>query len=360
MPTGRLTEFHSRLAEGGISMTTVAYGAVNDMGRTHAEQMYIHDEVMPMLENLTASVHQYRCAASIQLTHCGYFSRNKQIKGQNPLAPSRRLNMYGTMEGLIYSKSMSEEEIFQTAEAFSSAASFSKRAGFDAVEIHMGHGYLISQFLSPTINFRTDKYGGSLKNRLRFPLLVLEKVREAVGQDYPVLCKMNLEDGFVGGLKINESIEIARALEKSGADALVLSGGYTSKTPFYLMRGEVPLWQMIRAERKLIQKIAMAVLGKVIIRKYRFEENFFLPLAGKIRQAVNLPLVYLGGVVSADGVNQIMKEGFDMIAIGRALIHDPDFISHIEKDRSHISECNHCNQCVAEMDRDGVRCVLVE
>ena len=360
IPTDQLTDFHTRIARGGISMTTVAYGAVNDIGRTHSDQMYLHDMVLPSLKKLTSSVHQYHCAASIQLTHCGFFSKNNQIKGRKPLAPSRKLNLYGIMEGLFFSKSMNDKEIIQTAEDFARAAQLSKAAGFDAVEIHMGHGYLISQFLSPRINTRSDKYGGSLKNRLRFPILVLDKVRDAVGQDFPIICKVNLDDGFYGGLQINESTEVARTLENTGADALVLSGGYTSKTPFYMMRGKIPLYQMIKAEKKLMHKIALAVFGKLIIKKYHFEENFFLPLARKIRQVVNLPIAYLGGVLSAEGVNQILNEGFDMIAIGRALIHDPDFIKKIQINRNHISECNHCNQCVAEMDNSGVRCVIIE
>ncbi|MBS0000781.1 MAG: NADH:flavin oxidoreductase [Cyclobacteriaceae bacterium] len=360
MPAGQLIDFHTRIALGGVGMTTVAYGAVNNAGRTHDEQMYLHEGVLEPLQQLTDSVHQYQCAASIQLTHCGYFSKNKQLAGKKTLAPSRRMNMYGFMEGMFFSKSMDAGEIIGTAEDFARAAVLAKSAGFDAVEIHMGHGYLISQFLSPIINSRTDDYGGTLQNRLRFPLMVLERIRNAVGGDFPVLCKMNLDDGFRGGLKIDESIQIAAALENAGADALILSGGYTSRTPFYLMRGDIPLTQMIRAESQMLQKIALAVFGRIIIRKYPFAENFFLPLAGKIREAVKMPVVYLGGVVSSEGINRIMNEGFDMIALGRALIHDPDFIKKIRGNRSFISPCNHCNLCVAEMDHSGVRCLIDE
>jgi len=174
----------------------------------------------------------------------------------------------------------------------------------------------------------------------------------------PILCKMNLSDGFKGGLEIDEAIEVAKALEKAGVDALVLSGGFTSKTPFYLMRGDVPLKEMIKAERQWQHKAAFAVFGRFIIGKYEFKENFFMPLALKIRETVKMPLVYLGGVASAKGVEQVFAEGFDMVAIGRALIHDPDFILKIKDNEQHVSGCNHCNICVAEMDRGGVRCVL--
>jgi len=193
---------------------------------------------------------------------------------------------------------------------------------------------------------------------MRFPLEVVNAVRQAVGDGVPVLCKINLSDGFRGGLQIRDSILLAQALEKAGVDALVLSGGFTSKTPFYLLRGDVPLWEMIKAEKKWQHKAAYAVFGKFILGKYKFEENFFLPLARQIREAVKIPLVYLGGVVSSRGVAEAMNSGFDLIAIGRALIHDPDFILSVAKDPLHASGCNHCNVCVAEMDRNGVRCVL--
>lgn len=358
IPTPQLAEHHERIAQGGAAMTTVAYGAVNPDGRTHAEQMYMHQGIIPHLKELTGRVHKAGSAASLQLTHCGYFTQNSELSQKKPLSPSRTLNKYGLFKGLICSKSMSEADLSFTRDSFGKAALLAKEAGFDAVEIHMGHGYLLSQFISPSTNRRTDKYGGSIENRMRFPLEVTESVRRAVGEGFPIFCKLNLSDDFRGGLTIGESVNMAKLLQSSPADALVLSGGFTSRTPFFLMRGDVPLWQMIKAEKSPAMKLAMGVFGKFIIRKYEFEENFFLPLSRKIRAAVDMPLVYLGGVVSAKGVDEIMKEGFDMIAIGRALIHDPDFILKIKENQDHVSLCNHCNICVAEMDRGGVRCVL--
>ncbi len=250
------------------------------------------------------------------------------------------------------------EDLNSVRHDFARSAALAVEAGFDAVEIHLGHGYLLSQFLSPKFNRRRDKYGGSLENRLRFPMEVIESVRSAVKDGVPVLCKINLSDGFRGGLGIAEAVEVARALEAAGVDALVLSGGFTSKTPFYLMRGDVPLREMIQAEKQWQHKAAFAVFGKMIIRKYPFSENFFLPLAREIRAAVKMPLVYLGGAVSSEGIARVFDEGFDMVALGRALIHDPDFILKIAENPDHVSACNHCNICVAEMDKNGVRCVI--
>lgn len=358
MPTQQLIDHHVRIAQGEVALTTVSYGSVNADGRTHGEQMYLHEGVLPMLGKLTDAVHRAGGAASIQLTHCGYFTQNSTVSNRRPFAPSRVLNKYGLLKGIAFSREMNREELAGTCHDFAAAAAMARAAGFDAVELHMGHGYLLSQFLSPFTNRRTDRYGGSIHHRMRFPLEVVQAVRTAVGDSFPILCKINLDDGFEGGLTIDDTILFAQALEAAGVDALVMSGGFTSKTPYYLMRGDVPWWKMVMAERNVPTKIAMALFSRIIIRKYAFEENFFLPLARRIRQVVEMPLVYLGGVVSRKGVDELMSEGFDMVAIGRALIHDPDFILKLKEDLDHVSPCNHCNICVAEMDRGGVRCVL--
>ena len=358
LPTQKLIDFHTRIAQGGVGLTTVAYGAVNPTGRTHQDQMYMHDGVIEGLTKLTDAVHQKGGKASIQLTHCGFFTKNITVPGKRPLAPSKVFNEYGALSGIIFSKAMTKAELDKTSDDFANAARIAMSSGFDAVEIHMGHGYLLSQFLSPKINKRNDEYGGSLKNRLRFPLEVIAKVRAIVGEHFPIICKVNLSDDFKGGLLIEEAIEVARQLESAGVDALVMSGGYTSKTPFYLLRGEVPLKGMIKVEPKLTQKLAVALFGPFIIKKYPFTENFFLEQAKQIRAAVKMPLIYLGGVVSKKGIDQIMAAGFDMIAIGRALIHDPDFVKKIRSGEMTVSPCNHCNQCVVEMDKGGVRCVI--
>jgi len=359
LPSPQLVAHHARLAQGGVGLTTVAYGAVHPDGRTHETQMVMRAEVVPGLKKLTEAVHNYGAAASIQLTHCGFFTNNRQVTGKRPIGPSMILNNYGLLSGIFCSRPMTTDDLRLTADDFARSARLAVEAGFDAIEIHIGHGYLLSQFLSPRFNRRKDDYGGSLENRMRFPLEVIDSVRKAVGEDVPVLCKINLSDGFKGGLEVSDTVEIAKRLEMAGVDALVLSGGFTSKTPFYLMRGDVPLKEMIRAEKQIQHKAAFAVFGRFIIGKYKFSENFFMPLALKIRQAVKMPLVYLGGVISAEGVEQVFAEGFDMVAIGRALIHDPDFVLKIKTDLQHVSLCNHCNICVAEMDRGGVRCVMV-
>lgn len=356
MPTEELIAHHVAMAKGEIALTTVSYGAISEHARTFKDQMYINDRSLEKLKFLAQKVHESGGKISMQLTHCGYFTKNTQIK--NPLAPSKVFNEYGFLSGIMFSKAMTRKDMDQVANQFADAAYRLKEIGFDAVEIHMGHGYLLSQFLSPYTNKRKDEYGGVIENRSRFPLEVLNKVIDQVGKGFPVLAKLNLSDGFKGGFSLEDCKYMSKRLGNAGCAAIVLSGGFTSKTPFYLMRGDVPLAGMIKNGTSFAEKITMALFGPIIIKQYEFSSNFFLDQAKEIRNHVDVPLVYLGGVDSKKGIEEIVKAGFDYIAIARALIHDSDFIIKIKNNEIEKSGCTRCNQCVVEMDRDGVRCVL--
>ena len=356
IPTQKLIDHHVAMAKGDVALTTVSYGAVSAEGRTFSDQMYINDRSVKELKVLAQEVHSAGGKVSIQLTHCGYFSKNKDIK--YPLAPSRVFNEYGSLSGIMFSREMTLDDMEKVSNDFSEAALKVKQAGFDAIEIHMGHGYLLSQFLSPRTNKRRDEYGGSIENRVRFPLEVLTKVISKVGEDFPVLVKLNLSDGIRGGFTLEDCKYVSFELEKNGCSALILSGGFTSKSPFYLMRGKVPLGGMIRNGSSLAEKVTMAIFGPIIIKPYKFTPNFFLEQAKEIRSAVNMPLVYLGGVDSKSGIEEILNAGFDFIAIARALIHDSDFLIKLREKQIEKTECNRCNKCVVEMDREGVKCVL--
>jgi 2,4-dienoyl-CoA reductase-like NADH-dependent reductase (Old Yellow Enzyme family) len=358
VPSPALVEHHRALAAGGVGMTTVAYCAVSPDGRTFEEQMVMSDDNVPRLRALTDAVHREGAAVSLQIGHCGTFSKNARVTGGHPLGPSRTFNAYGLTAGIPFASAMTEADMSRTAEDFADASRRAAAAGFDGVEVHLGHGYLLSQFLSPAANQRRDAYGGSIENRLRFPRKVVERVLDAVGDRLAVLAKINLSDGFRRGLQIDDAVTVAKRLEGDGVHALVLSGGYTSKTPLYLLRGGRPLAAMIRVEKSWLQKVALRAFGTRVVKAYPFEELFFLPLARKIREAVSMPLVLLGGAVSFANLEQAMQEGFDFVAMGRALIADPTLVADFQSGKKTRSRCNHCNECIAEMDAGGVRCVL--
>jgi len=350
-PSEALVEHHRAVAAGGAAMTTVAYCSVSPEGRSYATQMLMRPEIVPALRRLTDAVHREGAAASLQLGHCGYFA-DRRVIGGRPLGASRKLNAYG----LAFARPMTEEDLRRVIGDFALAARLAREAGFDAVELHFGHGYLVSQFLSPFTNRRRDRWGGPLENRMRLGVEILRAGRAEVGDTFPVLLKVNLRDGFPGGLEVDEAVEAGRRLEAEGASALVLSGGFVSRTPLYMLRGDVPLRQMMAVQDRWWAKAGLFLFGRLLVEAYPYEEAFFLPEARRMREAVRLPLVLLGGIKSAATLERAMQGGFEFAGMARALLHDPALPRRLERGELAASGCVPCNECIAEMDRGGVRC----
>jgi 2,4-dienoyl-CoA reductase-like NADH-dependent reductase (Old Yellow Enzyme family) len=353
--TGELIEHHKEVAAGGTAMTTVAYCSVSFDGRAFDHELWMRDEIVPGLRKLTDAVHKEGAAASIQINHCGFFS-DRKVTGVRPVGASKKYCTY-RMSRCI---EMTSEQIGEKIDDFGRAASLARDAGFDALEIHGGHGYLISQFLSPWTNSRKDKYGGSLENRAGFAIEVIRKIRASVGPDFPILVKMNLEDGFKGGLVLEEAVQAAAMFEKEGADALIPSCGFTSRTPFYMLRGKVPVRDMAEYQEKFFSRFGLLIFGRFMVREYPFEKMFLLNAAKKIKNKVKIPVIYIGGVLSVNDIETALESGFDFVQVGRATIRHPDFVKKIEKGEICGSDCDHCNRCVAAMYSRGVYCVSEE
>ena len=339
--TDGLIEHHRRVAEGGIGMTTVAYCSVTYDGRAFGHEMWMNEEILPDLQRLTAAVHQEGAAASIQLGHCGFFASRREI-GKQPLGASRKFCLFR----LSVCEQMNEEQIEEKVEDFAWAAEKAKEAGFDAVEIHSGHGYLLSQFLSPWTNKRKDRYGGILENRLRFPAAVIRRVRETVGPDFPILVKMNQRDGFPGGIELDEALVIARRFEVEGASAIVPSCGFTSRTPLYMMRGHVPTMEMAANQTNPIIRLGLILFGRFMVQTYPFTSMYLLEGARRFKEVLKIPVVYIGGILSLEDMNRAMNEGFEFVEIGRATVRDTDFVKKLEKGEITESDCDHCNRCI--------------
>ncbi|MCJ7623779.1 MAG: NADH:flavin oxidoreductase [Anaerolineaceae bacterium] len=353
--TDQLIEHHRRVAQGGVGMTTVAYCSVSYDGRAFGHEMWMREEILPGLKRLTDEVHGEGAAASIQLGHCGFFSNPGEI-GKRPLGASPKLCLFR----LSICQQMTIEQIYEKEEDFAQAALMAVQAGFNALEIHAGHGYLLSQFLSPWTNRRRDIYGGSLENRLRFPTAVIQRVREVVGPDFPVLVKMNQRDGMRGGLELDEAVEVARAFESAGASALVPSCGFTAKTPLYMMRGNVPTTEMAREQEQILLRVGMLLFGWMMVQRYPFERMFLLEGARRIKDALSIPVIYVGGVLSGDDMDRAMEGGFEFVEVGRATVRDPDFVNRLQRGEIDESDCDHCNRCIAAMSAGGVYCVSEE
>jgi len=358
IPSDKLIEYHRSLAAGGIGMTTVAYVSVTDQGRTFSHQAWASPGTVAPFRRLTDAVHAEGGAASIQLGHGGNMG-DKNISRLRPVAPSAKVNLFG----LSLPRKMNENDIKEVIAAHGTAVLQAREAGFDAVEIHAGHGYLISQFLSPYTNRRRDAWGGSLENRARLLRAVLQEVRCAAGSKMAVLVKTNMEDGFSRGMNIDEGLAVARIIEEEGADALVLSGGFVSKTSFFMMKGRTPHRELMELQENLLVKLGMFLFSRMMLEDYPYCENYFLEDAKKFRETLSLPLIYVGGLVSQKGIDAALEAGFDAVALARALVAEPDFINRLKADEGHISpclECGPCNSCVATMYMGSVRCPYVE
>ena len=344
VPSPQLLDYHRSVAAGGVGMTTVAYAAVTRSGLSFDRQLWMRPEIVPGLRELTDAVHDEGAAASIQLGHCGNMS-HKSICGCLPVGASSGFNLYSP----TFVRGLRADELPEMAKAYGRSVGLAREAGFDAVEIHAGHGYLISQFLSPSTNHRKDEFGGTLANRMRFMEMVMEEVMKAAENDMAVLVKMNMRDGFRGGMELDESLQVARKLQELGAHALVLSGGFVSKAPMYVMRGEMPIRTMTHYMTCWWLKYGVRLVGKYMIPSVPFREAYFLEDALKFREALDIPLVYVGGLVSRQKIEEVLNHGFEAVQMGRALLNEPDFVNRMRREENARCNCRHSNYCIARM-----------
>lgn len=344
-PSEMLYNYHTSVAAGGIGMTTLAYAAVTQSGLSFERQLWLRPEIIPGLKKITDAIHAEDAAASIQIGHCGNMS-HKNICGCTPISASTGFNLYSP----TFVRGMRQSEIAAMAKAFGQAVHLAREAGMDAVEIHAGHGYLISQFLSPYTNRRKDEYGGSLENRMRFMKMCMEEVMKAAGSDMAVLVKMNMRDGFKGGMELDETLEVARTLQNQcGVHALILSGGFVSRAPMYVMRGAMPIRTMTHYMPNGWLPIGVRMAGHLMIPTEPFKEAYFLEDALKFRAALKMPLVYVGGLISREKIEEVLGHGFEFVSMARALLNDPAFVNHMKEDELARCDCGHSNYCIARM-----------
>ena len=354
-PTQKLKDYHVSVARGGIGMTTLAYASINRSGVSFNSQLWLRPEIVPALRDITDAIHAEGAAAGIQIGHCGNMT-HWSTAGCFPVSASNGFNLYSP----TFHRRLRRDEIVEMARDFGRAVETAHEAGFDSVEVHAGHGYLISQFLSPYTNHRRDEFGGSLANRMRFMDICLEEVMQAAARcRMAVLVKHNMEDGFRGGIEIPESIEIAKRIESFGVDGIVLSSGFVSRAPMAVMRGRIPTKTMgyYMPWKMWPQKIVVSLFGQWMIKQYDFEECFFLENAKRFRRELKCPLVYVGGLVSRRGVERVLDEGFELVQMARALVNDPAFVNRMrEGDINTRSGCDHKDYCIARMYSIDMQC----
>lgn len=344
-----LAQFHERVAAGGAALSTVAYCATSPDGRTFADQAVLDDASIRDFRALTGGVHKHGAAASAQITHAGSFTflDHATLQTSRPLSSSGGFNKVGVMSRRWFKQKMNRRDMDAMTAEFVGAAMRAREAGFDAVELHMGHGYLLSQFLSKIYNKRWDAYGGNIEKRLKFPREVLGRVLDAVGKDLAVIVKYSMTDGGKGN-DIEDGLAIARAIAADGAHLAVLSNGLNVESITAMFGSPFPQATRGTVNNPVIA-LGMWLQSLSAPKNVVFRENYLRELAQRVRAATDMPLAYLGGVKSLEGAEQAMADGFECIALGRALVFDPNFVNQLQSGAVSRSPCTACNRCVTTM-----------
>ncbi|MGM9736681.1 MAG: NADH:flavin oxidoreductase [Candidatus Cryptobacteroides sp.] len=353
-PTQELFDYHTAVARGGIGMTTIAYAAVCESGLSFDSQLLLCKEVIPELRKLTDAIHAEGAKAAIQIGHCGNMTHRRTCHC-TPIGAINGFNLYSP----TFYRKMDRNDIEQVARSFGEATKICIEAGFDAVEVHAGHGYLISQFLSPYTNHRKDEFGGSLDNRMRFMRMCIEEVMKAAGDRIAVTAKLNTSDGFKGGQTTEELIEVAKELRRLGVQAITLSGGFVSKAPMYVMRGEFPIKTIVHyfPWKQWWLKLGVTLGGRIVAPTVPFKKLFFMEDALKFKAAMpDFPFIYVGGVTDRKSADKVIDSGFPLLQMGRAVLEDTDFVNKMKADENHCSACEHSNFCVGRMYSKSMQC----
>ncbi|KDF02413.1 NADH:flavin oxidoreductase [Mycolicibacterium aromaticivorans JS19b1 = JCM 16368] len=345
-PSGEVTDdliaFHLAFAEGGVGMTTVAYCCVSPQGASAPGQIVMSNAALPGLSRLTDAIHGAGAAISAQLGHAGVVAPRK-LTGVTAVAPSRFVNP----TSMAYCRAITVEEIRAVIKQFGLAAQVAIDAGFDAVELHFGHLYLPSSFLSPLINRRKDSYGGSIDNRSRLVREIAQHVREVAGDQIAVIAKLDMDDGLPGSIWIDEALRTAQLLDSDATlDALELTQGSSVFKPMYLFRGDVPVKEFAGVMPPALRP-AVRLFGKRTMGVYPYQDMYMLDAARQFVPLMrNTKLILLGGITEREHLETGLAEGFDFFAMGRALLREPDRVNSMMLQPDSRSRCNHNNKCM--------------
>ncbi len=316
---------YEKLSRGGVGLIITGHASISPEGRAHRWMTGIHDDsLLPGLKMATEAAHRGGGKIAVQINHSGGMKEVDLDQGP-PLAPSACLYEQTGQQA----RELSVEEIERIIEQFGQAARRAISADFDAIQIHAAHGYLANQFLSPLANQRNDDWGGRLKNRMRFLLSVYQRVREEVGPDYPLLCKLAISDFKEGGLTEEEGLEVAGRLAEAGIDALEISGGLAGSR---YVKG--------RADLEWMRK-----------------EAYFSPYAKRVKERVGVPVILVGMMRTLAGMERMIAEGYaDLIALCRPFIREPDLVHRLQEGLQGRSTCISCNQCTGPLRSEPIAC----
>jgi 2,4-dienoyl-CoA reductase-like NADH-dependent reductase (Old Yellow Enzyme family) len=358
-PTEKLKNLYIRLAKGGVGAIITGFTIVQADGKSSAptDAMIDNDKIIPAYKEITDAVHEYDTPIIMQISHCGRQTRS-QITGLPIVAPSALRDTFFNED---MPKEISEDEINEIINNFVSAIIRARKAGFDGVQLHLAHGYLLSEFLSSHANHRKDRWGGSTENKYRIIDEIFKKAKEQVG-DYPILAKINAHDGRKNGMRIEEAIKIAQMLENSGCAAIEVSCG-TAEDGLYTIRGEkLPADAAMEYVFKyknltgFVKTIAKPVL-KTVMKQPKPLLKYNLDAAARIKKSISIPVIVVGGINNMDDINNIIQnKKMDFVSMCRPFIIEPDIVSKFNKEIQTKSKCIMCNHCIMIAEEKPLKC----
>lgn len=351
-PTEKLIKKYELLAKGEVGAIITGYIGVSQQAKSADNMSMLNtDENEANYRLVTERVHALDTPIIAQLVHCGGQGK-KEASGMDVVAPSK-ISDYKA-------RAMSEDEIEKTIESFVSSVVRAKNAGFDGVQLHLAHGYLLSEFLSPRMNRRDDKWGGSTENRCRIAVEIIKRARRAVGK-YPIIVKMNGYETLKNGLDVEEAVKIAKILEQAGIDGIEVSNG-TLKAGLATIRGDVPAEMVIAVTPKLnrLPKVAKKVAArtiKAVFPQPQPTRMYNLDAAMEIRKNVNIPVIVVGGITELSEIEDIIdNDKCDFVSMSRPFIIESDFAKKLRSGKQTKSKCIQCNYCIIGVEHSGLRC----
>jgi 2,4-dienoyl-CoA reductase-like NADH-dependent reductase (Old Yellow Enzyme family) len=359
-PTDKLKGLYVRLAKGGVGAIITGYAGIQQDGKCPLYHMLMIDDdrLIPSYKATADAVHEQGTPIILQIAHSGRQTRSK-ITGLPTVAPS-------AIKDKFYSEDMPrelrEEQIEDIIENFVKAIGRARKAGFDGVQIHGAHGYLLSEFMSPYSNRRTDQWGGSTENRFRIVGEIFRRARIAVGDYYPLLIKLNAYDGRKGGMRIDEAVEIAHMCEVSGASAIEVSCG-TVEDGFHASRGEkLPMEAVFRYNFKYkslppLVKRLMKPFANLISHPVKPIDNYNVEAAQKIKAKVSVPVIVVGGISTLPDIREILENRkADFVSMCRPFIIEPNLVKRFQEGKVESSRCIRCNYCTLAIEERPLRC----
>ncbi len=359
-PTDKLIKKCENLAKNDVGLIIAGYAGVSRNGVSPYPRMVkiFDDGVIDKYKELTSAVHKHGSAVVLQLAHCGRQTSSKVI-GVQKVAPSNVFHAFYPDKA----KELTDDEIQTIIDDFVSAAVRAEKAGFDGVQVHCAHGYMLHDFLSPYGNRRTDKWGGSLENRCRIVDLIIKGIK--ANTKLPVWIKLSAQDNRRGGMNIDYSVEVCKRLEKAGCDAIEVSCGSVQDGMSTMRSKVLPMDAVFKYREpcasfpKILKKVALpaAKIVNPLIKQPRPLENFNVENAALIKKNVSIPVIVVGGIYKVSDMKMILDSGkADFISMCRPFICEPNLVKKL-KDGQQESKCIMCNYCGLVIEKEPTRCL---